>query len=265
MADSPDLAPDEKLCPFCAETIKKAAIRCRYCHSELAAETLRVPEEGHQGPSRRAVPPPPPPTPPVIEHTPEEQPPPSVSSDEEPPPPVEPLEAARSSRTPLLSSLRLMVGLLVLCLVLAGVAAYAFSTRDDSAKNGGPITSAAARASGLEAATTLTQKVLSYNWQTLDKDVKSSEAVLAPSFRTEYAKTMAGVHAQTLKNQVKLTAQAVATSVVSATPRKVVALVFVNQSTTAKGTTNERLDQNRVLVTLTRDAGEWRVSKMDAF
>jgi Mce-associated membrane protein len=95
--------------------------------------------------------------------------------------------------------------------------------------------------------------------------VKSSEAVLAPSFRSEYAKTMAGVRDQTLKNQVKLTAKAAATSVVSATADKVVALVFVDQITTAKGTTNQRLDQNRVLVTLTRSGGEWRVSKMDAF
>ena len=36
--------------------------------------------------------------------------------------------------------------------------------------------------------------------------------------------------AQTVKNQVKLTAEAVATSIVSATDEKVVALVFVNQS-----------------------------------
>ena len=78
--------------------------------------------------------------------------------------------------------------------------------------------------------------MLSYDWQTLDQDVKATEAVLAPSFRSEYAKTMAGVSDQTIKNQVKLTATAVATSIVSATDKKVVALVFVNQVTTAKGT-----------------------------
>ena len=108
-----------------------------------------------------------------------------------------------------------MIGLLVLCLVLAGVAASPgarSATRPTSAD--GAITSAAARDEGLQAATTLTEKVLSYDWQTLDKDVKAAEAVLAPSFRSEYAKTMAGVRDQTIKNQVKLTAEVAATSVV---------------------------------------------------
>ena len=69
----------------------------------------------------------------------------------------------------------------------------------------------------MQAAARLTQKVLSYDWKTLDADIKANQAVLAPSFRSEYAKTMAGVKDQTIKNQVKLTADAAATSIVSAT------------------------------------------------
>ena len=76
---------------------------------------------------------------------------------------------------------------------------------------------------------------------------------------------MAGVKAQTIKNQVKLTADAAATSIVSATDDKVVALVFVNQVTTAKGAANQRVDSSRVLVTLTRSGGDWRISKLKPF
>ena len=117
----------------------------------------------------------------------------------------------------------------------------------------------------MAAAARLTQKVLSYNWQTLDADTKAAEALLAPSFRAEYAKTMAGVKDQTIKNEVKLSADVAATSIVSATENKVVALLFVNQVTTAKGTANERVEGSRVLVTLTRGDGEWRISKLKAF
>jgi hypothetical protein len=239
-----DLAPDEKICPFCAETIKKAAVRCRYCQSDLPPDEVPAVQE----------PPPAPPPPAPPDEDPDEDPDDDTSDD-----------PGETGPQPFLASLRLMVVLLVLCLVLAVVTVFAYERSQNPAAGKGPITSTSARETALTQASTLTQRVLSYSYKTLDSDIKASEAVLAPSFRSEYAKTMAGVHAQTVKNQVVLSAAVSAVSVVSASEEKVVALVFVDQTTTATGTNNRRLDQNRVLVTLTRDGGEWRVSKMDAF
>ena len=169
---------------------------------------------------------------------------------------------------PFLASFRLLIALVVVCLVLCGVAGVAWwrsEHPDEGAAPDGAITSTEARDAGMQAAAQLTEKVLSYDWKTLDADSKASQAVLAPSFRSEYSKTMDGVKAEAVKNQVKLEAKAEATSIVSATENKVVALVFLNQVTTAKGTANRRIDSSRVLVTLTRSGGDWRISKLKAF
>ncbi len=178
--------------------------------------------------------------------------------------PVEEVTAHRS----LLASRRLLVLLVGLCLVLAaaaGVTAYRSQQRVTDGSSAGAITSVEARASALPAAAALTEQVLSYDWRTLDADVAASRAVLAPGLRGEFTEAMSKVKDQTLENKVQLTADVVATSIISASEERVEALVFVNQTTRSEGAGTPRVDQNRVRVTLTPAGADWRVSRLDSF
>jgi Mce-associated membrane protein len=87
---------------------------------------------------------------------------------------------------------------------------------------------------------------------------------MTPSFRKQYEDTMAQVRANTLKNKIILQADAVSSSIITATEHKAQLLVFVNQTTSAQATKAQQLDRNSLIVTLVRGKGDWMLSDLTA-
>ena len=244
------LKRDERVCPYCAETIKAAATKCRYCQSDLTPLVEPEPEPE-----------------PLAETTPEPEP--------EPEPVVAASAGAPKRAVPTFDDVRIFVQtrltlvLAVLVLLAAagvGVSWYGAEQGSSTVAPGGSLVGDDARTQVLVAAADLTQRTLSYDYKTLANDMEVARARMTPSFRKEYADTMAQVKANTEKNQIVLEAVAVSSAIIDATEHKATVLVFVNQTTTA-GTgkkRNQQLNRNSLVITLSRGEGEWNMSKLTA-
>ncbi|MEV6962918.1 hypothetical protein AB0M97_27895 [Streptomyces sp. NPDC051207] len=130
-----------------------------------------------------------------------------------------------------------------------------------------------ARGEALAAARKAAPVVLSYDYRHLDRDFARARAHLTGKFRDEYGRTTKTVVAPTAEKYrgvVKATVVAPpdggdpAASVVSASPDRVVVLLFVNQVTRSTQVSGSRLDLNRVRMTLSRTSDGWKVSAVDA-
>jgi hypothetical protein len=245
------LKRDERLCPFCAETIKAAAIRCRYCQAELPpvepeAETTEPAEATPEDD--------------VVSR-------PTLSA---PQPPVD--EAPQAPPTddesvPFLASRRLTAILAVLAvLAAAGVGIAWVQAADSSAISApdGTLVGDAPRSEAVVAGADLTQRALSYDYRTLPNDMEIARARMTPEFRKQYNNTMAAVRANTLKNKIVLQADVVSSAIIAATEHRARLLVFINQTTSAQATDAQQLDRNSLVVTLVRGQGDWMLSDLTA-
>jgi hypothetical protein len=104
----------------------------------------------------------------------------------------------------------------------------------------------------------------SYSWETLAEDKAAARALMTAAMRDRYDRTMAGVATTSQRDRTVVSAEVVDTALVTASATHARVLVFVNQRTSGDDLAESTLDLDRVLVTLRRDRGEWRLSELDA-
>ncbi|GAA1257439.1 hypothetical protein [Oryzihumus leptocrescens] len=129
---------------------------------------------------------------------------------------------------------------------------------------------AADRRDGTRAATaaarTAVETMLSYDYKTFDQHTAQVDALLTGAFRTEFDNgTKQSVKPLAVANQAVVQARASEVGVMSASDNTVRVLAFVNQATTSAKLDRPQVDQNRVILTMSRVDGRWLVSKVEAF
>jgi hypothetical protein len=167
---------------------------------------------------------------------------------------------------------RVTLGLAVL--VLGAAVALGWLVRTDDAGSGSAVTtaqsaeatvaSAAVKDTVLGVADQAATRVYSYSWETLADDKTEARALLTGGMLRQYDRTMAGVATSSRRDHTVVSADVVGTGLVTATASYARVLVFVNQRTTGDDLEEPLLDLDRVLVTLVRTGGEWKVSELDA-
>ena len=126
------------------------------------------------------------------------------------------------------------------------------------------VASAAVKDTVLEVAADAASRVYGYSWETLAEDKADARSLLTGGMLDQYDRTMAGVATSSRRDHTVVTASVVGEALVHASSLYARVLVFVNQSTASDDLEEPLLDLDRVLVTLERADGQWKVSELDA-
>jgi Mce-associated membrane protein len=156
------------------------------------------------------------------------------------------------------SQRRLVVVLSVAILVFAGLAGAAWYDRHRAQQRDGAVRDA------LAAANTATQAIFSYDYRRFDASVANGKTFVTGPFAKEYEQTTSALKEAAQKQQAVVRAQVSAAGVISATPDRVELLLYVNQYNRNVNIAGEKVDQNRVTLTMVRVGQDWRVSGASA-
>jgi Mce-associated membrane protein len=117
------------------------------------------------------------------------------------------------------------------------------------------------RALATEQAERAVVKLLSYNFSTIDRQVRETQGLLTGDFRSQYADLITKTVAPTAKDkQIAVHTAVVENAVMTSNDQQMVLLMFLDQQSESR-LKNDPIETNsRVQVTLQRDKEHWLVS-----
>lgn len=115
------------------------------------------------------------------------------------------------------------------------------------------------------AATPAAQAIFSYDYRTFDAGVAAARAFITGDFATEYAKTTASLKPTAVSVKAVVQAQVSALGVVEVTgDGRVDVLIYLNQYRRNANISGEKVDQDRVVLTMVRSGSGCKVAQAAA-
>jgi len=153
---------------------------------------------------------------------------------------------------------RLAVVLAAAVSLTGALAGYAWHAARDAAARRDAARDAVA------AARTATQAIFSYDHRAFDDSVAAGKRFVTGEFAEEYAETTRGLKATAEREQAVVRAEVSAAGVVTATAGRVEVLLYVDRYRRDATVTGEKVDQNRVVLTMRKVGRDWKVTKAAA-
>jgi Mce-associated membrane protein len=153
---------------------------------------------------------------------------------------------------------RTIIALAAAVLVLLAVAGTAWYQADRGDQQ------TQARREALRAASSAAVAIFSYDYRTFDAGVAKAKPFVTGPFAKEYADTTASLKATAASEQAVVRAQVSASGVIDTGDGRVDLLLYLNQYRRNSNISGEKVDQNRVVLTMVRVGRAWKVSAASA-